>query len=161
MGRAFSGGGEDRLASPRLGEARSGESGPSGPCAGHGFEKLGNNFEKPSAQHSRRRGEGLRCCASPPQRQCNCRVQVRDDTREQQASSRPWLQFEFILTLQILNQSQSHPAHAHGGCVRRDRADSKDTVAGGGESWLARTIPSDRSASRISYRMKGSPRALR
>ncbi len=59
-----------KIASPRLeleemrGEASkgvewsgvewSGESGPSGPCAGQSFEKLGNIFEKPSTQHSRR-----------------------------------------------------------------------------------------------------------
>lgn len=71
------------MASPRLeleemrGEERRGEAcgesrGQVARALGQGFEKLGNNFEKPSTQHSRRarRGLRLRCCASPPQRQC-------------------------------------------------------------------------------------------
>ena len=159
MGWAFSGGGEDRLASPRLGggEARRGEEG-----RGQVARALvmASRSHRPSILEGAARG-----CSAVPARRSGNALQSSSEVSYKGAASKQAAGLGFKSnSFQLCKSSVSH-SHTLlmpivGVCAETEQI-AKTQLLAGRESWLARTIPSDRSAPRISYRMKGPPRALR
>lgn len=157
---------EGKIASPRLDlvEERRGEE--SRGQVARALVMASRSLGSTSRSHRPSILEGAaRGCSAVPARRSGNALQSSSEVSYKGAASKQAAGLGFKSnSFQLCKSSVSHSHTLHmpivGVCAETEQI-AKTQLLAGRESWLARTIPSDRSAPRISYRMKGPPRALR